>query len=56
MLGEVAIYVILLPLAHLIIWYDRAVATIKEWYYTIAGIPYYRCRGKFNNYIVRLDK
>ena len=49
-------YLILIPIFYFIIWFGALQEKIKQIYYIIFRIPYYKGQGKFHLYIKRTDK
>jgi len=52
----VLIHGLILPVFWLIVWYSDLHERVKEMYYRLFGIPYYKGRDKFNDYVRRTDR
>ena len=44
---------VLLPVFYLIVWYDFIHTKVKECYFIVFRIPYYKIPSKFKYYVVR---
>lgn len=49
-------YLVILPVFWLIIQYGAVHEKVKELYYIVFKIPYYKAPDKFHSYVVRTDR
>ena len=49
-------WLVIIPVCWLLIQYSALHEQVKELYYRLFGIPYYKGRDKFHDYVRRTDR